>query len=41
MAHGARVDSVVIFEHDLDRSVSFYTDVQEPLHELPARIYGW
>jgi catechol 2,3-dioxygenase-like lactoylglutathione lyase family enzyme len=27
MAHGARVDSVVIFVHDLDRSVSFYTDV--------------
>ncbi len=27
MAHGARVDSVVIFVHDLNRSVSFYTDV--------------
>ena len=27
MAHGARVDSVVIFVHDLERSVSFYTGV--------------
>ncbi len=27
MAHGARVDPVVIFVHDLYRSVSFYTDV--------------
>ncbi len=29
MAHGARVDSVVIFVHDLDRSVTFYTSVLE------------
>ncbi|HLQ54638.1 MAG TPA: VOC family protein [Streptosporangiaceae bacterium] len=27
MAHVARVNSVVMFVHDLDRSVSFYTDV--------------
>jgi catechol 2,3-dioxygenase-like lactoylglutathione lyase family enzyme len=27
MAHGARLDSVVMFVHDLDRSVSFYSDV--------------
>jgi catechol 2,3-dioxygenase-like lactoylglutathione lyase family enzyme len=27
MAHGARIDSVVIFVHDLGRSVSFYRDV--------------
>ncbi len=27
MTRGARVDSVVIFVHDLDRSVSFYADV--------------
>ena len=27
MAHGARIDSVVIFVHDLGRSVSFYQDV--------------
>ncbi|MEP7024224.1 MAG: VOC family protein [Actinomycetota bacterium] len=27
MANGARLDSVVMFVHDLDRSVSFYTDV--------------
>jgi catechol-2,3-dioxygenase len=27
MAHVARVDSVVMFVHDLDRSVSFYTEV--------------
>jgi catechol 2,3-dioxygenase-like lactoylglutathione lyase family enzyme len=27
MAHGARLGSVVIFVQDLDRSVSFYTDV--------------
>jgi catechol 2,3-dioxygenase-like lactoylglutathione lyase family enzyme len=27
MAHGARVDSVVIFVHDLQRSVSFYQQV--------------
>ncbi len=27
MAHVARVNSVFIFVHDLDRSVSFYTDV--------------
>lgn len=29
MAHGARVDSVVIFVHDLEESVSFYTGVLE------------
>jgi len=27
MAHGARLDSVVMFVHDLNRSVSFYSDV--------------
>ena len=27
MAYGARLDSVVMFVHDLDRSVSFYSDV--------------
>jgi catechol 2,3-dioxygenase-like lactoylglutathione lyase family enzyme len=27
MADAARLDSVVMFVHDLDRSVSFYTDV--------------
>jgi catechol 2,3-dioxygenase-like lactoylglutathione lyase family enzyme len=27
MAHGARIDSVVIFVHDLDRSVAFYSGV--------------
>jgi catechol 2,3-dioxygenase-like lactoylglutathione lyase family enzyme len=27
MRHGARLDSVVMFVHDLDRSVSFYSDV--------------
>ena len=27
MAHGARLDSVVMFVHDLKRSVSFYSDV--------------
>ena len=27
MAHGARLDSVVMFVHDLSRSVSFYSDV--------------
>jgi catechol 2,3-dioxygenase-like lactoylglutathione lyase family enzyme len=27
MAHGARLGSVVMFVQDLDRSVSFYTDV--------------
>jgi len=27
MAHGARLDSVVMFVRDLDRSVSFYSDV--------------
>ncbi len=27
MAHGARIDSVVIFVHDLDRSVAFYSAV--------------
>ncbi|HEX6856964.1 MAG TPA: VOC family protein [Streptosporangiaceae bacterium] len=27
MAHGARLDSVVMFVHDLDRAVSFYSDV--------------
>jgi catechol 2,3-dioxygenase-like lactoylglutathione lyase family enzyme len=27
MTHGARLDSVVMFVHDLDRSVSFYSDV--------------
>ena len=27
MADGARLDSVVMFVHDLDRSVSFYSDV--------------
>ena len=27
MAHGARLSSVVVFVQDLDRSVSFYTDV--------------
>jgi catechol 2,3-dioxygenase-like lactoylglutathione lyase family enzyme len=27
MAHGARLDSVVMFVHDLDRSVRFYSDV--------------
>jgi catechol 2,3-dioxygenase-like lactoylglutathione lyase family enzyme len=27
MAHGARLDSVVMFVHDLDRSVSFYSSV--------------
>src|SRR6266705_172902 len=27
MTHGARVDSVVIFVHDLQRSVSFYQEV--------------
>jgi catechol 2,3-dioxygenase-like lactoylglutathione lyase family enzyme len=27
MAHGARIDSAVMFVQDLDRSVSFYTDV--------------
>lgn len=27
MSHGARLDSVVMFVHDLDRSVSFYSDV--------------
>ena len=27
MADGARLDSVVMFVHDLDRSVSFYRDV--------------
>jgi catechol 2,3-dioxygenase-like lactoylglutathione lyase family enzyme len=27
MAHGARLDSVVMFVHDLNRSVNFYSDV--------------
>jgi catechol 2,3-dioxygenase-like lactoylglutathione lyase family enzyme len=27
MAHGARLDSAVMFVHELDRSVSFYLDV--------------
>jgi catechol 2,3-dioxygenase-like lactoylglutathione lyase family enzyme len=27
MAHGARIDSAVMFVQDLDRSVGFYTDV--------------
>jgi len=27
MAHGARLSSVVIFVHNLDRSVDFYTDI--------------
>ena len=27
MAHGARLDSVVMFVHDLNRSVSFYSDI--------------
>jgi catechol 2,3-dioxygenase-like lactoylglutathione lyase family enzyme len=27
MAHGARLDSVVMFVHDLDRSVRFYSSV--------------
>ena len=27
MAHGARLDSVVMFVHDLNRSVSFYSEV--------------
>ena len=27
MAHGARLDSAVMFVHDLNRSVSFYSDV--------------
>ena len=27
MAQGARIDSVVIFVHDLDRSAAFYSDV--------------
>jgi len=27
MADGARLDSVVMFVHDLKRSVSFYSDV--------------
>jgi catechol 2,3-dioxygenase-like lactoylglutathione lyase family enzyme len=27
MAHGARLDSVVMFVHELDRSVSFYLEV--------------
>jgi catechol 2,3-dioxygenase-like lactoylglutathione lyase family enzyme len=29
MAHGARLDSVVMFVHDLDRSVKFYSEVLE------------
>jgi catechol-2,3-dioxygenase len=29
MAHGARFDSAVMFVQDLDRSVSFYTEVLE------------
>jgi catechol-2,3-dioxygenase len=29
MAHGARIDSAVMFVQDLGRSVSFYTDVLE------------
>ena len=27
MGHGARLDSVVMFVHDLNRSVSFYSDI--------------
>ena len=27
MAHGARLGSVVMFVHDLDRSVNFYTEI--------------
>ena len=29
MAHGARLGTVVVFVHDLDRSVEFYADILE------------